>query len=71
MRKVFIDLTNHAGLRLSKQNVPFVLKAYSIPGGYGDVLYQEKIPREDKNPQLVPIGCVSTTKMRKLTSEVN
>ena len=48
---------------------PSYLRRITRPGGYGGVLYQEEKYTGAK-PKLVPVGCVSTTKTRKLNSEV-
>ena len=48
-----------------------MLEAYYTPGGYGGVLYQqERADDASAKPKLVPVGCVSTTKLRKLNSDV-
>ena len=71
VQKVLQGLTDHAGLRLPDSSTPFMLEAYYMPGGYGGVLYQQEHAGEASfKPKLVPVGCVSTTKLWKLNSDV-
>ena len=42
-----------------------------MPGGYGSVLYQQECADDaSAKPKLVPVGCISTTKLWKLNSDV-
>ena len=62
---------DHAGLRLPNSSAPFVLEVYYMHGGYSDVLYQQECADDaSTKPKLVPVGCVSTTKLWKLNSDV-
>ena len=69
VKHILTDLVAYGGLHLPDQWAPFILEAYYTARGYSGILYLEEAADGGK-PALVPVGCVSTTKTRKLVSAV-